>query len=477
MDQGQFKTPKTENQGMDRRSFLAASACVAVGFSLPAGQARTGARHPLVVRRAKAFVDGAWKVCDMGVSEEGRLVLGQLGLEGERVIDGEGRIVAPGFIDILGDNRKGTFKIFEKYKITDGVTTVLQMHGGASDAHGYYEAMARHAHWTNYGVSTFATQIRSQTLDVGERLRRIERCLEDGALGVSYSLEYAPMPYRELVQYARLAKRYDRPVFLHLRYSSPDKELSGVKEALDLARDTGARIHIDHLHSTGGTHRMAEALDMIRKARGEGFEITCCVYPYSYWATYPVSERFAPGWQQRFGLNYQDLMVVGTGERLTEASFAKYRKMPGLLVAVPEGTMPMARTVDLALKEDFCMIGSDGGIESEPRANSHPRGAGCFATSLRYALDHGMPLERMIEKMSVLPRRLLRPNLEPRGILADGAAADLVVFDPATVRSNASVSNPNQFSTGIESVIVNGRLAYHKGKLITQNGRPILAGR
>src|SRR6185503_15968265 len=98
-------------------------------------------------------------------------------------------------------------------------------------------------------------------------------------------------------------------------------------------------------------------------------------YPYSFWATYIASRRFDPGWQQRYGLGYHDLRVVGTGERLTAESFARYRKT-SKLIAVPEGTLPLDKTADLALKEDFCMIGSDGGIKSEPHANSHPRGAG-----------------------------------------------------------------------------------------------------
>ena len=72
------------------------------------------------------------------------------------------------------------------------------------------------------------------------------------------------------------------------------------------------------------------------------------------------------------------------------------------LAAVPEGTMPLEKTVNLALKEDFCMIGSDGGIQFEPRANSHPRGAGCFATAIRHGLRIGMPLEKILEKIRQL---------------------------------------------------------------------------
>jgi hypothetical protein len=275
-----------------------------------------------------------------------------------------------------------------------------------------------------------------------------------------------------VLQYARLAKRYDRPLFLHLRYSSAQQELEGVAEAVRFAEQSGARVHIDHLHSTGGTFQMEAALDCIRSANARGLVVTTCVYPYSYWATYLHSTRFNAGWQDRYGLGYGDLQVVGTRERLTAESFARYRKTV-TLVAVPAGTLPLEKTFDLAVREDFCMIGSDGGIQFEPRANSHPRGAGCFATAIHRALDTGIPLERILEKMTSVPRSVVRPALDSRGALDSGAIADLTVFDPATIRGNASLDNPNQFSSGIDLVLVGGELAYQTGRLMAKNGKPI----
>jgi N-acyl-D-aspartate/D-glutamate deacylase len=163
---------------------------------------------------------------------------------------------------------------------------------------------------------------------------------------------------------------------------------------------------------------------------------------------------------------------VGSSERLTERTFAHYRKT-SKLAAVPEGTMPLDRTVDLALKEDFCMIASDGGIQFEPRANSHPRGAGCFATAIRHGLDIGIPLEKILEKMTSLPRRVVHPALKDRGILEDGAIADLTVFDPQTIRGNATIENPNQFSSGIDLVILRGKIAFRDGKLLAKHGSAI----
>jgi N-acyl-D-aspartate/D-glutamate deacylase len=461
---------------MKRRTFLQMSIPLAAGLVLPACKRIEGSIEkpvlPLVLRGGRSFADGRWQRMDVGIDDAGKLRFGS-DLRGIETLNVSGRVVSPGFIDILADNSispETTYSIFEKYKVSDGVATALQMHGGSADCGAYYRRFARLPHSINYGVSTFVMGIRAR----GGGVRQVEKNLDDGALGVSHSLEYQPVPYAEILQYARLAKNYDRPLFLHLRYSSREKELEGVDEAIRLAKDTGVRVHIAHLHSTGGTFHMEQALEKIRTANAQGLTITTCVYPYSYWATYLSNNRFGAGWQRRYGLSYEDLRIVGTSVRLTERTFAHYRKASAL-AAVPDGTMPLNKTVDLALKEDFCMIGSDGGIQFEPRANSHPRGAGCFATAIRHAVDIGMPLEKILEKMTTLPRSVMLPALRERGLLEEGAIADLTVFDPATIRGNGTVENPNQFSSGIDVVIVNGKIAYRDGKLAAKNGSAIKA--
>jgi N-acyl-D-aspartate/D-glutamate deacylase len=428
----------------------------------------------LVLRGGKWFSGGRWQTGEIGVDAAGKLCFGT-GLRAPVVLDVADRVVAPGFIDVLADNSSSperTFPIVEKYKVTDGVTTALQMHGGSADCAWYYSRARALSHSINHGVSTFLMAIRSRTATVRERIRLVERNLDAGALGVSHSLEYQPTPFAEVLLYAALARRYDRPLFLHLRYSSAQHELEGVAEAVRIAEQTGARVHIDHLQSTGGTFQMEEALRCIRAANARGLVVTTCAYPYSFWATYLRSSRFNPGWKERYGISYADLRVVGTGERLTAASFARYRNT-ATLVAVPEGSMPLEKTFDLAVREDFCMIGSDGGIQFEPRANSHPRGAGCFAAAIRRMLDTGMPLERILGKLTSLPRSVVRPALEHRGVLESGAIADLTVFDPSSIRGNATLDNPNRFSSGIDLVLVGGELAYRDGRLMGRNGQPI----
>ena len=445
-------------------AFLAKSAIAKVKVMPPAFE--------MVLQNGKIFIDGNWQVRHVGINSAGKISILSSLPAGGNMIDVSGKIVSPGFIDILADNAANpehTYKTFEKFKVSDGVTTALQMHGGSEKCGWYYDYFGKQPHYINYGVSVFVMRIRLAYNSLSERRKQVEKNLDEGALAVSHSIEYQPTPYAEVLEYARLAKKYDRPFFLHLRYSSAEQELEGVDEAIKIARESGARIHIDHLHSTGGTFHMKDALDKIRKANQQGLLITTCVYPYSYWATYLSSTRFNEGWKERYKLDYHDLRLVGSGESLTAESFAKYRKM-SKLVAVPEGTMPFNETIDLALKEDFCMIGSDGGIEREDLANNHPRGAGCFSTAVRHGLDIGLSLEKTLEKITTLPRSLVLPVMKDRGIMKDGATADLTVFDSAIINGKASVENPNQFSAGIKLVIVNGKIAYHDGKLLGTPG-------
>jgi N-acyl-D-aspartate/D-glutamate deacylase len=453
---------------MKRRKFLG-TAAAATG-ALLTSQYAFGNQSSLkiVIRGGKCFVQNKLQSMDVGIGDSGKIVLGAPNsLIAPDLIDASDKIVSPGFIDILADNSANperTYKIFEKYKVSDGVTTALQMHGGSPATADYYKTFGFLAHYINYGVSTSVMRIRYATSNLAERKKMVEKCLEQGALGVSHSIEYQPTPYEETLEYARLAKKYDRTFFLHLRYSSEEHELAGVDEAIRLAQDSGARVHIDHLHSTGGTYHMKEALTKIEAANARGLGMTCCVYPYSFWATYLHSKRFDDGWQKRYNLTFNDLRLVGTGERLTAQSFKRYREQKKL-AAVPEGTLPLDKTVDLALKKDFCMIGSDGGIEYEPNANSHPRGAGCFATTIRHGLEIGMTLESILEKITSLPRSIILPALTDRGVLANGAWADITIFDQGKINGKATVANPNQFSDGIETVLVNGTVAYSKNKL------------
>ena len=302
---------------MKRRTFLQLSVPLVALSTLPACKRVVGSVEPLalpiVLQNGKVFYQNKWQTMSVGIDLQGRIRLGT-DLLGVETFNVSGKVVSPGFVDILADNSmdpESTYDTFEKYKVTDGVTTALQMHGGSADCGNYYQRFSKLPHLINFGVSTFVMVIRGEAGSLEGRKRLIERNLDEGALGVSHSLEYQPTPYEEVLEYAKLAKKYDRPLFLHLRYSSKDRELDGVDEAIQFAKESGARVHIDHLQSTGGTFHMEDALDRIRTANAQGLSVTTCVYPYSYWATYLNNRRFDAGWQERYGISYGDLRLVG----------------------------------------------------------------------------------------------------------------------------------------------------------------------
>ena len=459
---------------MTRRDFLNALCSFAL---LPRVLASPKNTYVYALENCRVFWEKSWQKKHIGILNNGTYHVYNQPIIAENNINAGNLVLSPGFIDILTDNSSSpeqTYKIVEEYKVADGVTMALQMHGGAENPHTHYEKFLKWPHYTHFGYSTKVMSIRNRYSVLSQRLYAVEKALaEGGALGVSHSIEYQPTPYEELVQYAKIAAKFKRPFCLHLRYSSAEQEILGVEEAIKIALTTCCHLHIDHLHSTGGTFQMKKALAKIREANSLGANITTCVYPYSFWATYLHSKRFDPGWQQRFGISYQDLTVVGTGERLTEATFNQYRKRAGVLVAVPEGTMPLTETVDLALREPFSMIASDGGIERRTFANSHPRGAGCFATAIAHGLKIGLPLENILEKVTQMPAKLLPQNWQKQAVLADGNMADLVLFNPQKINGQATVANPNQFSAGIEYVFVQGQLAYAQRKILKTNGKPV----
>jgi len=388
-------------------------------------------------------------------------------ITGHTVIDAAGLAVSPGFIDILSYDPE---EYGSWFKIADGVTTNLAMHGGAVDVPAWYAAFEKKRPPVNFGAGFFYNRARlslgiSQYTPASkvqmEKLRAMaEKALSNGALGIGMSLEYAPgTSYDEVLSMAAVAASRGVPVFFHVRYSDmepPGTNIEAVTEVIAAARSTGASIHIDHITSTGGTFSMDETLRLINAARSEGLDITACAYPYPYWGTYLNSARFDEGWQKRFRVTYKDLHIAGTDERLDAGTFKRHRAKGKLAVAyaIPEAD------VDAAMKAPFVMIGSDGIMQ--PGNNNHPRAAGAFARTIAVYVREKKLLTLMeaIEKMTILPARRLEaaaPAMKKKGRISAGADADIVIFDPEKIKDNATVARPNIFSSGISYVIVAGK--------------------
>jgi len=391
-------------------------------------------------------------------------------LTGKATIDATNLVVAPGFIDLLSyePNDHGSW-----FKIGDGVTTNLGMHGLNNTAKGFFdmygsEAMRPPVHYGGaFDDSYMRTELKVKTTaatqaQTDKMVAAVEQSFVDGYIGVSFEPEYTPwVTDDEINAMAAAAQKHGMPVTFHVRYSSPDDpgkdNATALAEVLQVARATGASVHVDHITSTGGTHTMPQSIATLEQARADGVDVTACMYAYDFWATTAGSPRFDDGWQQRFRITYSDLAIPGQGERLNEATFNKARRDNTLVAAyaIPE------EDVVTGLQTDWIMIGSDAILL--PANNNHPRASGCFTRVLgRYVRDQQvLSLTDALAKMTIMPAKRFGkqvPALQRKGRLQMGADADITIFDPATVSDMSTVDDPAQMAKGVSFVLVSGQV-------------------
>jgi dihydroorotase len=290
-----------------------------------------------------------------------------------------------------------------------------------------------------------------------------ERGLAQGALAVGFGIAYTPGAGREeILRLFRVAARHGVPCFVHLREGGQDPATGGsvgaLQEVIADAAVTGTSLHVVHVTSMGQRDTPL-LLELIHGAREHGLDLTTEAYPYTAASTAIQSAVFDPGWQQRMGITYHDVLYPPTGERLTAASFARLRRLGGRVVFF----IISDSTVRQALADPLVMIASDGGSP-----HSHPRLAGTHARVLgRYVRDSGaLSLEAAVRKMTLQPAQRLEqvvPAMRAKGRVQVSADADLTVFDAARVVDRATYERPAQFSDGIIHVLVNGVFVVRNG--------------
>ena len=422
-------------------------------------------------------------IANIGINGDSIRLVSNEPLTGDSKIDATGLVVAPGFIDVLSYPTNG---YGEWYKIADGVTSNLCMHGIDNPMEKFLKNTEVHNPPVNYGGAVDHYQHR-KILGVGiqkttekERstlLELAETDLQAGAIGIHQQPEYTvDLQKSEIVAHGHLAAKYNVPLSLHLRHSY-DKAFGSqedaINEALEVARETGCSIHIEHLNSTGGTGRMRAAIDQIQKARDEGLAITACIYPYTFWATYGGSARF-DNFQEKFDITFEDLQEVGKPDRMTEETFSIARGENKLIAAYAMDEEDITE----ALSAPWVLIGSDSILE-RPH-NNHPRSAGCFSRLLSNYVrkQKVLSLSDALAKMTILPARLLEKSsssMRRRGRIQSGSVADITMFDPENISDRADASNPAQESIGIVHVMVGGQLARSDNKNNNvQSGVPVL---
>jgi dihydroorotase len=408
-------------------------------------------------------------------------------LRGKATFDAADHVVCPGFIDPISH---GQDLDNDRIQVQDGVTTKLQMEFGVQDIPAFYAAQEGRR-LANYGAATAHQWARTTVFgsdqpervatdaEIAQMAAFLDKNLAEGALGVGFGLEYQPGSTRwEVLEMFRVAGKYRASCHVHTRYGTLLEEQSNftaVDEVFTAAQAYGAPLQIVHVPSMAlaSTARVLQILERLQKKH----DVTCDFYPYTAFGTWLQSEVFAPGWQQRFGIDYGDLEWAATHERLTKETFEKYRKQGGFVIAhaIPESA------VEAAAKSPATMVGSDGGLTA---GVGHPRSAGTFARVLgRYVREKGtLTLHDAIEKMTLRPARRFEarcPAFKKKGRLQVGMDADITVFDPATVQDNATFDQPALPSSGFAFVLVGGSPVVAEGQLLdtARPGRGLRAHR
>jgi dihydroorotase/N-acyl-D-amino-acid deacylase len=519
-------------------------------------------------------VDGTgnpWFYADVAIRGDRIVKIGRVGpARSARRIDAAGMIVAPGFIDMLGQSEINLLiDPRAESKVFQGITTEITGEGSSAaplndyilkESEPFFTHFKITADWRTLGeyfarlertrpainLATYvgATQVRQYVLrdenraptaaELDQMRSLVAQAMEDGAVGLSTSLVYAPAFYaktEELIELAKVAARYGGVYASHMRNES-NSIMAALDEAIRIGTEANIPVEIFHLKMAGKPNwgKMRDVIAKIESARARGLDITADQYPYVAGATSLGAS--VPPWAHEGGTakfverlkdpatreklkqemrapstSWENFYLgAGGGEGILISSvlnreLAKYEgkrlneaaKMMGktdeldalfdLLIADNAQTgmvvfLMSEDDVKLALKQPWVSIGVDHGAVSltgplaEGRA--HPRGYGSFPRILgRYVRDERLlSLEEAIRKMTSLAAN--RVHLADRGLLKPGYFADIVVFDPQQVRDVATFEDPNRLSTGMRYVLVNGGIVVFAGKQTNAlPGRPL----
>jgi N-acyl-D-aspartate/D-glutamate deacylase len=404
-------------------------------------------------------------------------------------------VIAPGFIDL---HQHGQDLASQRVKALDGVTTALELEIGAPDVAQFLKSKQGHS-LIHYGTS--ASHVAARALVFGAPLpagtilpksgpatdqvatpeqieamrERLRAELDAGGLAIGMGIQYTPGATRlEVIDMFRLAADRRLPVYTHARSAGrvePGSAIEAVSEVIGAAAITGAPLHIVHVNSTCLRDSL-ECLSMVEGARARGLDVTTEAYPYIAGMTAVNSALFNPGWREKLGIDYGQLVLPDTGEHLTKLRFDELHNS-----STTQWVLIFANTqeiVDKVIPHPLVMIASDG-------AEGHPRNAGTYSRVLaQYVREKGtVTLMDAIRKMSLMPAEMLErstPTARQKGRLQEGADADVVVFDARTITDRSTFEKPMEPSVGVRYLMVGGRVVVDEGKLVPDvfPGRAIL---
>jgi N-acyl-D-amino-acid deacylase len=340
----------------------------------------------------------------------------------------------------------------------------------------------------------------------------VQRAMQQGAIGMSTGLYYAPGSFaktEEVIALAKVAAKYGGVYDTHMRDEDSYSIglIGSVEETLRIGKEAGIPVHISHIKALGKSvwGKSTEVIAIVRQARAQGIKASACQYPYIASGT-SVTASLVPRWAEAGGRTEllkriadpairprlvsemtenlerrggpASLLITSSRDKQimgkTLEQIAKAREespVEAALEIVKAGGAGVAsfnmneEDVKNFMRQDWVMTCSDG-------STGHPRKYGTFPRKLRkYVFDeHVITLPFAIRSSTGLPAATF--GLKDRGLLRPGYFADVVVFDPKTIRDLATFEKPEVLSTGVRYLVVNGKLAVDKGQLTD-----VLAGR
>lgn len=403
--------------------------------------------------------------------------------EAGRVIDAKGCLVSPGFIDIHMHEEDFSVTNRQEWDISEcmlrmGVTTAVIGNCGSNRQHpSEVEAeIAKKGCPVNYlayighnflrkQVGNFDPRAESTPEQVEQMARMVRDAIDDGAIGVSYGIEYAQgMTLAEELGICRYI-RGRRELLLSAHYRRDgDLAIPSIDEMAQLGRELDIPFQISHLSSCSAYGNMQEALERIEAYRREGLDLTVDAYPYDAFSTDIGSDVFGPGALERLGATYADVELTDEPYehvRCTEELFYEVRKSHPHMYVICH--VMREEDIALAMAHPLVMVASDGLFRNH---KGHPRGAGTFPRFLgKYVRDEGVcDFYTGIRKITSMPAQRLRLD-DRKGFLKEGFDADITIFDNERIHDNSTFDHPQLAPDGIEWVILDGKIAV-KGKNI-----------
>jgi N-acyl-D-amino-acid deacylase len=424
--------------------------------------------------------------------------------KGEATIDAHGLVLAPGFIDIHNHSTEGLQQDpLAETQISQGITTLIVGADGDSPwpLIDWVRQQQEKPAAVNVGVLAGHATIREQVLgkdfkriSTPEEIQRMSvmvgQAMGQEALGLSSGLEYEVGSYsatEEIIAMAKVAAQRGGFYMTHIR-DEADKSFEALEEEITIGEK--AHIPLEHSHIKLGTvavwGKAPQYIKVVEQARGRGVDFLADCYPYDAWnSNFKV---LVPDKQYENPKSVEKALAdVGGASHITITSFTPNKSYEGHTLAdlaksnsltpvemyiriIREGDKAdteaeiigqsmVESDIKAFYQQPWVMVASDGGIGA-----AHPRGAGTFPRVLGVFVreKHWLTLPEAIRKMTSLPAQRL--NWKDRGVIREGAFADLVLLNPNTVIDHSTYTNPTALSTGIEEVFVNGILVWDSGK-------------